>query len=114
MLNRVQIHRSKLTVFYFLMAGLFAMMVHPVTHVFETHSLEHHHEQNELPSPDQQGDDCIECVLTAGSALEEKTSNSGYLPTIFSKLFSSETSSVNRQIIAGFSLRGPPSAIYMA
>ncbi|TVR19147.1 MAG: hypothetical protein EA391_01470 [Balneolaceae bacterium] len=100
--------------FYLVMAGLFTMLVHPVTHVFETHNSEHHHQQNELPSPDQNSDDCIECVLTTASALDKPASDTGYLPLSFTNQFSTETSSENQRIITGFSLRGPPSFLYMS
>lgn len=111
--NRLQIHRIKLAVF-FLMTGLLVMILHPVTHVFDLHSSEHNHEQSDLPLPEQDSDDCIECILTANSAFEGPLSKSCYSLTGFSNLYSSESNSENHRIIIGFSLRGPPSSLYMS
>ncbi len=91
-----------------LLVGLFVMVLHPATHAFTEHAVEHNHEQSEAPVPDNQSDDCIECVLSAGSALEKPASDFYQILSVSShSILPDPKPEINRYQI-GCLLRGPP------
>lgn len=112
--NRVLTYQKQAILTTLMVLGLFAMLLHPVTHVFAEHTAEHSHAQNEAPAPIDHSNDCIECVLTAATALENP-------PSVFTDKLSasthiqySDSSPEANRLIIGFSLRGPPFGLYMS
>ncbi len=97
-----------------LIGSLFVMMLYPLTHIFSNQAENETHEHSQIPSPNNNHDDCIECLLASASALEKPASE----PVIFLtdssfKLYSDSSPEANRLII-GFTLRGPPFGLYMS